>query len=79
MTAASFGVALWGIASVILSPLLLGRHAGWSWEEMRNLFPALVGWILFGFMFGLLLQTFEDIAEQRFGAEVIPHLRPFRA
>jgi NADH:ubiquinone reductase (H+-translocating) len=76
MTAASLGVPLWGVASVIVFPLLSGRHAGWKVEEMRSLFPALVGWIFFGSLLGLLLQTFEDLAERRFGLEVIPQPPP---
>jgi NADH dehydrogenase len=76
MTAASLGVPLWGVESVIVSPLLRGGYAGWSAQEMRSLFPALVGWIFFGSLFGLLLQAFEEVAVQRFGAEVIPELSP---
>jgi NADH:ubiquinone reductase (H+-translocating) len=67
MTAAAFGLAMWGAINVILLPLLAGDIPQWTAEGMRALFPALVGWLLFGFELGLATTAAVWLMEEFFG------------
>jgi NADH:ubiquinone reductase (H+-translocating) len=75
MTAATFGVPLWGLVSVVAGPLLAHRMPEWSAMEMREHFPALVGWVLFCACLGVLNQAVSDLARSAWGPETEPRLR----
>jgi NADH:ubiquinone reductase (H+-translocating) len=72
MTAAAFALPIWGAVNVILLPLLVGQTPHWTAEGMRGLFPALVGWLLFGFALGLLTTGAVRLAERLFGVTPSP-------
>jgi NADH dehydrogenase len=72
MTTAAFGLPIWGALNVLLLPLLAGQTPEWTAEGMRGLFPALVGWLLFGFALGLLTTGAVRLAEGLFGVTPTP-------
>jgi NADH dehydrogenase len=71
-TGGSLGVPLWGLVSVIAIPLFSGQMPAWSAEQMRQHFPALVGWVVYGASLGIISQALHDGAEHLFGPEAVP-------
>jgi NADH dehydrogenase len=76
MTGASLGIPLWAIATLFVVPILSGGHMAQSGDELRQHFPALIEWILFGSIFGLELQALSDFVHYRFSQETGPALAP---
>lgn len=72
MTGGSLGVPVWGLVSVIAAPLLSGQMPDWSAEQMRQHFPSLVGWVVYGALLGVVKQGLDDITEHSFGPELSP-------
>ena len=72
MAGGSLGVPLWCLISVIAVPLLSRQMPEWSAEQMRQHFPALVGWVVYGALLGIISQGLQDGAEYFFGPEPAP-------
>jgi NADH dehydrogenase len=69
MAGAALGIPLWGIVSVAAIPLFSGEKPQWSAEQIREHFPALVCWVLYGGLLGLITQGLSDAAEKILGPE----------
>ena len=70
MTGAALGVPLWALVSVIALPVFGGQMPEWSAQQMREHFPALVGWVLYGAVLATIIQRLSDWASTMWGPEV---------
>jgi NADH dehydrogenase len=75
-SAASLGIPLWGITSIVLLPLLAGNTMAWDAAGMQAQFAPLVGWILFGALLGVILQLLSEVVATRYGAEAVSATAP---
>jgi NADH dehydrogenase len=71
MAAAALGVPLWAVVSVIALRFTGRQVPEWSATQMRQDFPALVGWILYGAALGVIVQALNDAAERVLGPEPV--------
>jgi NADH:quinone reductase (non-electrogenic) len=71
MAAAAMGVPLWVLVTVISFPLFSGQMPEWSAEQLRQHFPALVGWIFYGSALGVISQGLNDAVEHVLGPEPV--------
>lgn len=72
MAGAALGLPIWGLVSVIAIPLFSGQMPEWGAHQMRTHFPALMGWVVYGALLGVLSQGFTDLAARLFGPEPAP-------
>jgi hypothetical protein len=75
MTSAALGLLFWATINVIILPLVAGQKPRWTAEEMRTLFPALIGWLVFCFFLGILCQAARTAAQYFLGPESPPRIR----
>ena len=69
--AAALGVPLWGAVSVYALPMLAGQGPQWTAGGMRALFPALLGWLLTGFLVGAFVPAGRWLAARWLGPEPV--------
>jgi NADH dehydrogenase len=74
MAGAALGFPLWGLISVIAMPLISGQMPEWNAQQMRQHFPALVGWVIYGASLGILNQGLNHAAEHFLGPEPAPKM-----
>ncbi|MBK7974709.1 MAG: FAD-dependent oxidoreductase [Deltaproteobacteria bacterium] len=78
MTAAALGVPLWTVASVLAIPLVTTGEAAWTPYGMRERFPELAGWVVYGAILGAVGHAFSAVALRALGPERRPAPPPAR-
>jgi NADH dehydrogenase len=69
MTCAVLGLPFWATINLILLPMAAGQEPRWTAGDMRSLFPALIGWLLFFLFLGALSQAARRVSEHFLGPE----------
>jgi NADH:ubiquinone reductase (H+-translocating) len=69
MAGAALGMPWWGLINIILVPLSHSRAPQWDVDQMRAQVPALVGWVVYGSVTGVLVQAFTDLFHEILGPE----------
>src|SRR5580704_1442297 len=72
MAGAALGMPWWGLINIILIPLSHSRAPQWDVDQMRGQVPALVGWVVYGSVTGVLVQAFTDLLHGILGPEPPP-------
>jgi NADH dehydrogenase len=72
MAGAALGIPWWGLINIILVPLSASRTPEWDADQMRAQVPALVGWVVYGSIMGLLVQALTDLLNEVLGPEPPP-------
>jgi NADH:ubiquinone reductase (H+-translocating) len=72
MAGAALGIPWWGLINIILVPLSASRTPEWDADQMRAQVPALVGWVVYGSIMGLLVQVLTDLLHEALGPEPPP-------
>src|SRR5260221_1417691 len=70
MTCAALGLPCWATINLILLPMAAGQVPQWTAGDMRSLFPALIGWLLFFLFLGALSQGARRVSEQFLWSEL---------
>jgi NADH dehydrogenase len=69
MTCAVFSLPFWAAINLILLPVAAGQVPQWTAGDMRVLFPALNGWLLFFVSLATLAQATRRLCVRFFGPE----------
>jgi uncharacterized membrane protein YagU involved in acid resistance len=69
MTCAVFSLPFWVSINLIVLPVAAGQVPQWTAEDMRALFPALIGWLLFFVSLEALAQATRRVSVHFFGPE----------
>jgi NADH dehydrogenase len=69
---AALGMPWWGLINIILVPLFHSSTPQWDVDQMRAQVPALVGWVVYGSVMGVLVQAFTDLLHGVLGPEPPP-------
>lgn len=65
-----FGFVLWGLLGMTLFPMLQGQGLAWNLAEARAAFPALIGYLFFGALLGLIHHWLTSLIRFLFANDV---------